>query len=159
MEKMLIRGVAKDNNVSRISLVGLNDTPGVAFKVFNKLAQAKVNIDIILQSVGRDGTKDITFTVTEDQSKTAINALEEIKDLLEYKKIVADNSVSKVSIVGAGMETHPGVASKMFEALADANINIQMISTSEIKISVLIDQSEADRAVSAVHAKFFDQFE
>lgn len=156
MEKMLIRGVAKDNNVSRISIVGLNDTPGVAFKVFNKLAQAKINIDIILQSVGRDGTKDITFTVTEDQSKDALNALEEIKDILEYKKIVADNSVSKVSIVGAGMETHPGVAAKMFEALSDANINIQMISTSEIKISVLIDQKDADRAVSAVHAKFFD---
>lgn len=159
MEKMLIRGVAKDNNVSRISLVGLKDTPGVAFKVFNKLAQAKVNIDIILQSVGRDGTKDITFTVTEDQSTDAIAALEEINDVLEYKNIVADSSVSKVSIVGAGMETHPGVAAKMFEALADANINIQMISTSEIKISVLIDQNDADRAVSAVHAKFFDQFE
>ena len=156
MEKMLIRGVAKDNNVSRISLVGLKDTPGVAFKVFNKLAQAKVNIDIILQSVGRDGTKDITFTVTEDQSTDAIAALEEINDVLEYKNIVADSSVSKVSIVGAGMETHPGVAAKMFEALADANINIQMISTSEIKISVLIDQNDADRAVSAVHAKFFD---
>lgn len=156
MEKMLIRGVAKDNNVSRISLVGLKDTPGVAFKVFNKLAQAKVNIDIILQSVGRDGTKDITFTVTEDQSTDAIAALEEINDVLEYKNIVADSSVSKVSIVGAGMETHPGVAAKMFEALADANINIQMISTSEIKISVLIDQNDADRAVSAVHSKFFD---
>ena len=156
MEKMLIKGVAKDNNVSRISIVGLNDTPGVAFKVFNKLAQAKINIDIILQSVGRDGTKDITFTVTEDQSNDALAALEEIKDILEYKKIVADTSISKVSIVGAGMETHPGVASKMFEALADANINIQMISTSEIKISVLIDQVDADRAVSAIHAKFFD---
>ena len=156
MEKMLIKGVAKDNNVSRISIVGLNDTPGVAFKVFNKLAQAKINIDIILQSVGRDGTKDITFTVTEDQSDDALAALEEIKDILEYKKIVADTSISKVSIVGAGMETHPGVASKMFEALADANINIQMISTSEIKISVLIDQVDADRAVSAIHAKFFD---
>lgn len=156
MEKMLIKGVAKDNNVSRISIVGLNDTPGVAFKVFNKLAQAKINIDIILQSVGRDGTKDITFTVTEDQSNDALAALEEIKDILEYKKIVADTSISKVSIVGAGMETHPGVASKMFEALADVNINIQMISTSEIKISVLIDQVDADRAVSAIHAKFFD---
>lgn len=156
MEKMLIRGVAKDNNVSRISIVGLTDAPGVAFKVFNKLAQAKVNIDIILQSVGRDGTKDITFTVTEDQSSDAIAALEEIKDVLEYKNIVADASVSKVSIVGAGMETHPGVAAKMFEALADANINIQMISTSEIKISVLIDRNDADRAVSAVHSKFFD---
>ena len=154
MEKTLIRGVAKDTNVSRISVVGLADKPGVAFKVFNKLAQAKINIDIILQSVGRDGTKDITFTVTEDQSKDAIEALEEIKDVLEFKKIVADNSISKVSIVGAGMETHPGVAAKMFEALSDANINIQNISTSEIKISVLIDEKDADRAVVAVHDKF-----
>lgn len=154
MEKMLIRGVAKDNNVSRISIVGLEDTPGVAFKIFNKLAQAKCNIDIILQSVGRDGSKDITFTVTEDQAKDAIEAIESIHDVLNYKSVIADNSVSKVSIVGAGMETHPGVAAKMFEALYDANINIQMISTSEIKISVLIDEKDADRAVLAVHDKF-----
>ncbi len=156
MEKMLIKGVAKDNNVARISVVGLNDAPGIAFKIFNKLAQAKINIDIILQSIGRDGTKDITFTVEENQAKAAMEAIEEVKEILEFKDIVADNTVSKVSIVGAGMETHPGVASKMFEALSDANINIQMISTSEIKISVLIDQNDADRAVSAIHSKFFD---
>ncbi len=156
MEKMLIKGVAKDNNVSRISIVGLKDTPGVAFRVFNELAQAKINIDIILQSVGRDGTKDITFTVTEDQSKEAIAAIESISDILNYKSVTANNSISKVSIVGAGMETHPGVAATMFEALADANININMISTSEIKISVLIDEADADRAVSAIHGKFFD---
>ena len=153
MEKMLISGVAKDNNVSRIAIVGLDDTPGVAFKIFNKLAQAKVNIDIILQSVGRDGSKDITFTVTEDQAKDAVDAIESMNDVLNYKSISADNSISKISIVGAGMETHPGVAAKMFEALSDANINIQNISTSEIKISVLIDQKDADRAVVAVHDK------
>jgi len=156
MEKMLIRGVAKDNNVSRISIVGLEDTPGVAFKLFNKLAQSKINVDIILQSVGRDGTKDITFTVTEDQANEAINAINAIQDVLQFKSVISDNSVSKVSIVGAGMETHPGVAAKMFEALYDANINIQMISTSEIKVSVLIDEKDADRAVVAVHDKFID---
>ena len=156
MEKTLIKGVAKDSNVARISVVGLEDTPGVAFKVFNKLAQAKVNIDIILQSVGRDGSKDITFTVTEDQSKEAVEAIESMRDVLTFKSVSADNSITKVSIVGAGMETHPGVASKMFEALADANINIQNISTSEIKISVLIDEKDADRAVIAVHDKFID---
>ena len=156
MEKMLISGVAKDNNVSRIAIVGLDDTPGVAFKIFNKLAQAKVNIDIILQSVGRDGTKDITFTVTEDQAQEAVEAIEAMRDVLTFKSVSADNSISKVSIVGAGMETHPGVASKMFEALSDANINIQNISTSEIKISVLIDEKDADRAVIAVHDKFID---
>ena len=154
MEKTLIKGVAKDNNVARISIVGLQDTPGVAFKIFNKLAQYKVNVDIILQSVGRDTTKDITFTVPKDQGKQALDAIESIKDILEYKDLSVDEDISKISIVGAGMESNPGVASKMFEALYDAGINIQMISTSEIKISVLIDAKYADRAVTAVHDAF-----
>lgn len=156
MEKMLIRGVAADKNVSRISIVGLSDNPGTAFKVFNALGKAKINVDIILQSVGRDGTKDITFTVSKDQCKDAIAAVEKLEDSLKYSKVVHDESVAKVSIVGTGMETHPGVASKMFEALYDASINIQMISTSEIKISVLIDANEADRAVTAVHDAFIN---
>lgn len=154
MEKTLIRGVAKDTNVTRISVIGLKDTPGIAFKLFNKLAQQKVNIDIILQSVGRDGTKDITFTVPLDRGKDAVEAIETLGDALSYKEIATDNSCAKISIVGAGMESHPGVASKMFEALYDAGINIQMISTSEIKISVLIDAKYADLAVQAVHDKF-----
>jgi aspartate kinase len=156
MEKMLIRGVACDKNVSRISIVGLSDHPGTAFKVFNALGQAKINVDIILQSVGRDGTKDITFTVSEDQCKDAIAAVEKLEDSLKYSKVVHDETVAKVSIVGTGMETHPGVAAKMFEALYDANINIQMISTSEIKISVLIDVNDAERAVTAVHDAFIN---
>ena len=139
MEKTLIRGVAKDNNVATISIVGLQDTPGVAFKVFNKLAQLKINVDIILQSVGRDNTKDITFTVPLDQGGIATEAIEAMQDALNFKSVKMDESVAKVSIVGAGMESHPGVASKMFEALYDANINIRMISTSEFKISVLLD--------------------
>lgn len=150
MEKMLIRGVAKDNNVARISIVGLADTPGVAFRIFDKLAAKKVNVDIILQSVGRDGTKDIAFTVPKDQADLAIEALNDAVDA----KITCDTNVSKVSIVGAGMETHPGVAAKMFEALYEVGINIQMISTSEIKVSVLIDVNESDRAVAAVHKAF-----
>ena len=154
MEKMLIRGVACDKNVSRISIVGLSDHPGTAFKVFNALGQAKVNVDIILQSVGRDGTKDITFTVSQDQCRDAIAAVEKLEDSLKYSKILHDETVAKVSIVGTGMETHPGVAAKMFEALYDANINIHMISTSEIKISVLIDVDDAERAVTAVHDAF-----
>ncbi len=154
MEKTLIKGVAKDNNVVRISIVGLQDTPGVAFKIFNKLAQFKVNVDIILQSVGRDATKDITFTVPKDQGSQAMAAIESLKDILMYNDLIIDESVSKISIVGAGMESNPGIASKMFEALYDASINIQMISTSEIKISVLIDSKYADRAVSAVHDAF-----
>ncbi len=156
MEKTLIRGVAKDTNVASISVVGLADIPGIAFKLFNKLAQYEINVDIILQSVGRDGTKDITFTVPKDMGKTAMEALNAMKDLLRYKEATVDESVAKVSVVGAGMESHPGVASKMFEALFDAGINIHMISTSEIKISVLIDSENADRAVKAVHDAFFD---
>ncbi len=154
MEKTLIRGVAKDSNVATISIVGLQDTPGVAFKVFNKLAQYKINVDIILQSVGRDSTKDITFTVPFDQGATAVEAIEGMSDALNFKSVKMDDSIVKVSIVGAGMESHPGVASKMFEALYDAGINIHMISTSEIKISVLIDAKYADKAVTAVHDAF-----
>lgn len=151
MEKTLVRGVAKDINVTSISIIGLKDSPGVAFKIFNKLSQFKVNVDTILQSVGRDNTKDITFTVSKNQEQDAINAIEALKDSLEYKDIFIDNSIAKISIVGAGMESHPGIASKMFEAIYDAGINIRMIATSEIKISVLIDAKYADKAVQAVH--------
>lgn len=154
MEKTLIRGVAKDSNVATISVVGLQDTPGVAFKIFNKLAQHKINVDIILQSVGRDSTKDITFTVPKSDGKTAVQSINSLKDSLNYKEVTLDESVAKISVVGAGMESHPGVASKMFEALYDAGINIRMISTSEIKISVLIDAEYADKAVRAVHDAF-----
>lgn len=156
MEKMLIKGVACDKNVLSVSIIGLEDTPGMAFKIFNQLSRKKVNVDIILQSVGRDGTKDITFTVPADSKKDTLAAIEEMKENLQFQDFVLDEEVAKVSIVGAGMETHPGVASKMFEALADAGINIRMISTSEIKISVLIDETVADRAVNYVHNAFVD---
>ena len=141
MEKMLIRGVTKDKDVALVSILGLQDTPGIAFKIFSKLSAKEINVDIILQSFGRDGTKDIVFTVSKES-------------FLDNCKIVCNTEVAKVSIVGAGMETHPGTASKMFEALYESNINIQMISTSEIKISVIIDAENADRAVSAVHKAF-----
>lgn len=154
MEKMLIRGVAKDDDVARISIIGLPDMPGIAFRVFDCLAKHKVNIDIILQSIGRDGTKDITFTAARDKADEAKKALEELAQELGGFNIVVDTNVSKISIVGTGMETHHGVASKMFEALYDAGINIQMISTSEIKISVLIDIKDSVKAVNAVHDAF-----
>ena len=153
MEKMLIRGVTKDTDVAVISIVGLDDNPGVAFKVFSKLAQKKINVDIILQSVGRDGTKDLSFTVSRENGPLAVAQLEEMS-IMEGKKISCKENVAKVSIVGAGMESHPGTASTMFEALYAQNINIQMISTSEIKISVIINEDEADRAVRAVHDAF-----
>ncbi len=154
MEKTLIRGVAKDSDVTSISVVGLKDNPGVAFKLFNKLAQYKINVDMILQSVGRDNTKDITFTVSNGQSDAAIEAVKSLADAFEYKTLSFNNEIAKVSIVGAGMESNPGVAAKMFEALYDAGINIRMISTSEIKVSVLIDADKADKAVKAVHDAF-----
>ena len=151
MEKMLIRGVTKDKDVALVSILGLQDTPGIAFKIFSKLSTKNINVDIILQSFGRDGTKDIVFTVSKDNGLVAVEILE---SYLDNCKIVCNTEVAKVSIVGAGMETHPGTASKMFEALYESNINIQMISTSEIKISVIIDAENADRAVSAVHKAF-----
>jgi aspartate kinase len=156
VERMLISGVAKDTDIARISVVGVPDEPGLAFKMFSKLAAKDVNIDIILQSVGRDGRKDIAFTTAKDKLEDAKNVIEAFMPTLQAEKVIFDEDVAKVSIVGAGMESHSGFASKMFEALYNANINIQMISTSEIKISVLIKAEDADRAVSALHSKFFD---
>lgn len=155
MEKMLISGVAKDTNIARISIIGVPDKPGLAFRVFSKLSAKNINVDIILQSVGRNGTKDISFTIAQDNLKLALDLLEPYAEALGATGVVYNEHVAKVSIVGAGMESHPGVAADMFEALYGANINIHMISTSEIKISVLIDESEADAAVQAVHNKFF----
>lgn len=154
MEKMLIRGVTCDKDVATISVIGLKDLPGVAFKLFNKLAQYKINVDMILQSVGRDGTKDITFTVSRGNADTAIESIESLKSVFQYSEITKDATVSKLSIVGAGMESHPGVAAKMFEALYDADVNIKMIDTSEIKISVLIDENLSEKATQAVHDAF-----
>lgn len=156
MEKMLVSGVAKDKDVARISIIGLPDRPGLAFKVFSKVSAANINVDIILQSIGRDGTKDIAFTVAQDKAEEAKEILAEYLIPLGAKEVKADTDVAKVSIVGAGMESHAGVATKMFEALMDAQINIKMISTSEIKVSVLIDEADADNAVKAIHEKFFD---
>ena len=156
MEKMLIKSVAKDTSVARVMLVGLPDEPGTAFKVFSLVARAHINVDIILQSVGRDGTKDITFTVPADSGADAVAALKDYCERVGAKDLRYDTDCAKVSIVGAGMETHEGVAAKMFESLSDARINIEMISTSEIKVSVLIARADADRAVAAVHKAFFE---
>ncbi len=156
MEKMLISGVAKDKDVARVSIIGLPDRPGLAFKVFSKVSAANINVDIILQSIGRDGTKDIAFTVAQDKAAETEQILKDYLLPLGAKEVKADTGVAKVSIVGAGMESHAGVATKMFEALMDAQINIKMISTSEIKVSVLIDENDADNAVKAIHEKFFD---
>ena len=155
VEQTKISGIAKDTNVARIALIGLRDEPGVAFKVFRVLSRNKINVDIILQSIGRDGTKDISFTVAKSDMELAEKVLEEHKDEAGFKEISVNGDIAKVSIVGAGMMTSPGVASLMFEALYDAKININMISTSEIKISVLVPLEDADRAIAAIHRKFF----
>ena len=154
VEKMLIRGVARDNDVARIAVIGLEDKPGIAFRVFSLLAMKNINVDVILQSIGRDNKKDISFTVSKGNLKDAIETLESEKASLSYESITHRDDISKVSIVGAGMTNNPGVAAKMFEALYDANINIHMISTSETKISVLINVNNAEKAVQAIHDKF-----
>ncbi len=154
VEKMLIRGVARDNDVARIAIIGLEDKPGIAFKVFSLLANKHINVDVILQSIGRGGKKDISFTVTKNHLEEALNMLEAEKASLCYEEITHREDISKVSIVGAGMVNNPGVAAKMFEALYEANINIHMISTSETKISVLINVNNAEKAVQVIHDKF-----
>ena len=155
MEGMLISGVANDKNTARIAVIGLEDQPGVAFKLFNHLANHNINVDIILQSVGRDGTKDISFTVAKDDLQEAVATVERHRNTsLKYSKIDVEENVAKVSIVGAGMMSNPGVAAKMFEALYDAGVNIKMISTSEIRVTVLIDVQQTEKAVNAVHNKF-----
>lgn len=155
MEKMLVSGVACDKNVAQIAVIGLEDQPGIAFKLFRHLANHNVNVDMILQSVGRNGTKDISFTVTGDMADVAVDTVERHRSSsLKCQEVKVDNDVAKVSIVGAGMMTNPGVAADMFEALFDANVNIKQISTSEIRVTVLIDKKYSDRAMNAVHAKF-----
>ena len=154
VERMLVSGVAADKNVTRISVVGLADKPGVAFRLFDALAKANINVDMILQSIGRDDTKDITFTIPRDMETDALNAIEGLKDTLEMQDIKTNSKVAKVSIVGAGMMSNPGVASKMFECLYNANINIRMISTSEIRVTVLIDEKEVEKAMNVIHDMF-----
>ena len=158
MEKMHISGVACDKKVARLAVVGLADEPGIAFKIFSLLAKENINVDIILQSIGRNDTKDISFTVSKQDLERAKEALEAHKSALGFDHIDVNDAIAKVSIVGAGMVHNPGVAAKMFEALYNAGINISMISTSEIKVSVLVDLSEADRAVQVIHDRFFHEF-
>nr|WP_297279394.1 aspartate kinase [uncultured Butyricicoccus sp.] len=156
MEKMNVSGVARDNNCARVAIINLRDEPGVAFKVFSLLAKNKVNVDIILQSVGQKGRKSITFTIPQDKADEVGKILEHNKDVLDFETVSINTGVAKVSIVGAGMASNPGVAAMMFEALASAGINIRMISTSEIKISVLINEEDSEKAVKAIHQKFFN---
>ena len=155
VERMLISGVALDENAARISVMGLKDEPGIAFKLFNILAKNNVNVDIILQSIGREKTKDISFTVNEEDVETAIQLIEENKERITFQQVTSNLDVAKVSIVGAGMTSNPGVAAKMFEALYSVGININMISTSEIRITVLVKKKDGEKAMNAIHDAFF----
>lgn len=158
MEKPYVSGVAKDKNVARLAIVGLADQPGIAFKIFSLLAKEKINVDIILQSIGRDNTKDISFTVSKNDKDRAAKLMQDNQKSLGFDHVDVNDSIAKVSIVGAGMINNPGVAALMFEALFNAGINIGMIATSEIKVSVLVDIGEADRAVQVIHDRFFSEF-
>jgi len=154
VEKMLVRGVTRDNDVARIAVMGIEDKPGMAFKLFSMLSKEKINVDIILQSIGRDETKDISFTVSKNNLDKALDLIKNNNSVYGAKEIKSSSEYSKVSIVGAGMVNNAGAASMMFEALFESDINIHMITTSEIKISVLVDAHDAERAVNVIHEKF-----
>ena len=157
VEKTTIAGVAKDTSIARIALIGLRHNPGVAFQVFDLLSKHNINVDLILQSIGREDSKDISFTVHEKDLEDARAILTENQEVLCFDHIEVDGNIGKVSIVGAGLMTNCGMAARMFEALYEAGINIQMINTSEIRVSVLLEEGDVDRAVRAIHAKFFDE--
>ncbi len=157
VEKTTIAGVAKDTSIARIALIGLRHNPGVAFQVFDLLSKHNINVDLILQSIGREDSKDISFTVHEKDLEDAQEILTENQEVLCFDHIEVDGNIGKVSIVGAGLMTNCGMAARMFEALYEAGINIQMINTSELRVSVLLDAGAVDRAVRAIHAKFFDE--
>ena len=157
VEKTNIAGVAKDTSIARVALVGLQHNPGVAFQVFDLLSKHNINVDVILQSIGREDTKDITFTIHKKDQQEVEGILNEHKEALRFDHIESDDQIGKVSIVGVGLMSNCGVAAKMFEALYEAGINIQMINTSEIRVSVLLDEADVNRAVRAIHDKFFDE--
>jgi len=154
VEKMLVSGVAGDKDTARISVIGLQDKPGTIFKLFNVLAKKKINVDVILQSTGREGTKDVSFTIAQSTLDETLAVLNEHKEMLTIQEITYDDKVAKVSIVGAGMVSNHGVAARMFEYLFNSGINIQMVSTSEIRVTVIIDETEVEKAMIAVHEGF-----
>ena len=154
MERMLVRGVTGDNDIARIAIMGVKDEPGIAFRIFSLLSKHKINVDIILQSIGRDNKKDISFTVSEESEDEVMQIIKDNAEMIGAENVTCSNEFSKVSIVGAGMVNNPGVAAMMFEALFDVGVNIHMISTSESKISVLVKKANAEKAVRAIHEKF-----
>lgn len=154
MEKMLFSGVQSNSEVALIAIKGIKNQPGIAAKVFGAIAEEKINVELILQSIGRGENKDISFVVAQDEADHAVETLKKAFDEADYEDIISDKEVGIVSIVGAGMMSNSGAASKMFEALYNRRINIHLIYTSEIKITVLIKESRVERAVEALKEQF-----
>ena len=154
MEQPIISGIAFQRDEAKVTLLGVPDKPGVAYQILGPVADANIDVDMIVQNVGHDGTTDFSFTVAKNDLKKVMEILERVKNDLGARQVIGDKSVCKVSLVGVGMRSHPGVAAKMFRTLAEEGINIQMISTSEIKISVLIDEKYLELAVRALHKAF-----
>ncbi len=153
MEDVLVRGVAADKNQAKVTLRGLQDTPGVAARLFQAVAEAGVNVDIIVQNISEEGHTDISFTVPRDDVADVRECIQNLQGI-HFRQDLYDDSIAKVTLVGVGMRSHTGIASRMFQVLASRNINIQMISTSEIRVSVVIDQADSDAACKALHAEF-----
>ena len=154
VERTLISGVAADASVARISVLGVENKPGITFRVFNLLAKNHINVDIIIQSVTEPGKKHISFTVAKTDLSDTMDLLRENRESLTAREIVSEEGVAKLSVIGAGMCSNPGVAAKMFEALYSADVNTEMIATSEIRITALIDERDVKRAMRAVHDAF-----
>ena len=154
LERVVISGVTYDRNQAKISIVDIPDRPGVAAYLFGALAEKNINVDMIIQSASKNGKNSISFSISRDDLKKTLEAMKKVKGSLKAKQVIADAKIAKVSLVGLGMRTHAGVAAKMFKALAGKKINIEMISTSEIKISCVIREREVKKAVQAIHRKF-----
>jgi aspartate kinase len=156
MEQAIIAGVAHDRSEAKITVVGVPDKVGEAARIFEALASVEVNIDMVVQNISAaaTGLTDISFTLPREDGQTAMGALARIQDEVGYDKLLYDDQIGKVSLIGAGMRSHPGITARFFAALASAGVNIEMISTSEIRISVIVDQAQVDAAVQATHSAF-----
>ena len=154
MEDIVVSGVTVTKNDAKITIIGVSDEPGQAAKIFHELAKENINVDMIIQNISAHGLTDVTFTVQKDDLPLAMETTEKIKKEIQAKEIVADGKIAKLSVVGIGMRTHSGIADKMFKTLSDEKINIQMISTSEIKISCVIEEDQAEKALNSMHDAF-----
>jgi aspartate kinase len=154
MENGLVSGIAFQKDQVKFTLHGVSDTPGMAYGILGPLSDANIEVDVIVQNVSVNGKTDFTFTVSKDDESSALETIKSINSSLEYDDLLVDSNIAKVSLVGVGMRTHAGIASTAFKALSDSGINIQMISTSEIKITIVIDENATDEAVSSLHEAF-----